>query len=76
MIIFNDSKCFQKNKAWDLQEIMDRYPNTEVERIEIGIVRVRTNQGHELQKGISLNVNNKELFKIKAKEIINELTYE
>ena len=68
MILFGDSRCFQKDVGFDLEEIKDKYL---IELEDMKIVRVKTKQGKELQVGLMIDVRNRELFKKKVKEIVD-----
>lgn len=54
-VVFSDDKLFKQGKEYNYQEILDRYPASEV----VTMIIVKAKNGKELQRGIVKNVGNK-----------------
>jgi len=56
-VIFQDNKVFNDSKLWDIQDVKQKYPHSEVELVNAAFVRVKAPNGKELQNGLMVSAD-------------------
>jgi hypothetical protein len=56
-VIFADSKMFSNSKLWDITDIKQKFPHTELEIVNASFVKVKAPNGVELQKGLMVSAD-------------------
>ena len=59
-VFFKDSKVFDKNNIWTMEQVIHKFPRTTAEIIYVDHIIVRASNGKELQIGLMIDANDKE----------------
>ena len=55
LVMFLDDKMFQSGKLWDIQDVKQKFPHSELELVNAAFVTVKAPDGKVLQNGVMVS---------------------